>query len=377
MSWISILVALVLLAPAPGANAAADGKSHVGRRAEHSLGTDRFIAGSSVLVRQSVTGDLFAAGGELDVVATVNGDVVLAGGRVQLDATAGQDVYAAGGRVAVDGPIARNVRIAGGSVQIGPRAKVGGGATIAGGKIDVLGPIERYLQVAAGSVYIDAPVGGDVEVVGRYIELGPNARIAGNLRYAAEQAPVRHPEAQVLGNVRPIAFARGKDFRVPPWRGVARVVFWLWTAGLMLLAAVLVAAFPDAALRVARTARQRLGLSLLLGFAALVVIPSAAAVVAFTAVGMPLAVLAGLVYLGLLLVGYVTAGIALGDTVLSRWGAAHAQWTGRRAAAAAVAILVIGLLARVPVAGILVTLFALLIGMGAILLQFRRTVPAG
>lgn len=371
-----ILVAVAFIAAAVGANAATDGKSHMGRRAEHSLGADRFLAGPTVLVRQSVTGDLFAAGGEIDVVAKVDGDVVLSGGRVQLDAPAGQDVYAAGGRVAVDAAVARNVRIAGGSVQIGPRAKIGGGATIAGGKVDVLGPVERYLQIAAASVYIDAPVGGDVEAVGRYIELGPNARIAGRLNYAAEQAPIRHPEAQVAGGIKAIALPPGKDFKIPPWRGVARVISWLWTAGLMLLAAVLVAAFPDVALRVARTARQRLGLSLLLGFAGLVVIPSAAAVIALTAVGAPLALLAGLLYLGLLLVGYVAAGIALGDAVLSRWGAAHAQWMGRRAGAAAVAILLIALLAYVPIAGVLITLFALLVGMGAILLQFRRTLPA-
>ncbi|HSG35659.1 MAG TPA: hypothetical protein VLA37_14095, partial [Sphingomonadaceae bacterium] len=228
----------------------------------------------------------------------------------------------------------------------------------------------------AGRVYIDAPIGGDVEAAGREIELGPNARIAGTLRYAAEQEPVRHAEAQVRGGIKRFEFPGSTDIKVPPWRGVSRVVLWLWTAGLMLLAAVSVAAFPDVALRVAATARRRLGLSLLLGFVALVVIPSAAAVIAVTAVGLPLALLAGLVYLGLLLVGYATAGIALGDAVLSRWGAAHAQWTGRRAAAAAVAILLIGIIARVPIAGALVALVALLIGMGAILLQFRRTVPA-
>lgn len=376
MPRISILVALVFVAAALGSHAATHGKPELWRRAEHSLDADRFVAGASVLVRQAVTGDLFAAAGELDVVATVNGDVVLAGGRVRLDAAAGQDVYAAGGRVAVDASVARNIRIAGGSVQIGPRAQVGGGATIAGGKVDVLGTVKRYLQVAAGRVYIDAPIGGDVEAAARDIELGPNARIAGTLRYAAEQPPVRHPEAQVLGGIKPFAFQRSTDFRVPPWRGVTRIVFWLWTAGLMLLAAVLVAAFPATALRVAATARQRFGLSLLLGFVALVVIPSGAVVVASTAVGVPLALLAGLVYLTLLLVGYVTAGVALGDAVLSRWGPAHAQWTGRRAAAAAVAVLLIGMLAYVPIAGVLVAVLALLIGMGAILLQVRRAVPA-
>jgi len=61
--------------------------------------------------------------------------------------------------------------------------------------------------------------------------------------------------------------------------------------------------------------------------------------------------------------------------VLSRW-AAHAQWTGWRASAAALAMLLLGVVARAPIVGAVVTAVALLIGMGAILLQFRRTVPA-
>ncbi len=376
MHRLLFLIALVFAAGALGANAAVPGNSRFGQRVEHTLGTDRFIAGASVLVRQPVNGDLFLAGGELDVVATVEGDAVLAGGRVRLDAAAREDVYAAGGRVAIDASVTRNVRIAGGSVQIGPRARIGGGVTIAAGKVDVLGAVERYLQIAAGRVYIDGPIGGDVEITGQDIELGPNARIAGKLRYLAERPPVQHPEAQVAGGVSRFMAEQSKKFAVPPWRGLARIVLWLWTVGLMLLAAVLVAGFPDITLRIGTTGRRRLGLSLVLGFVGLVVIPSAAVVIACTAVGLPLALLAGLFYLGLLLVGYVTAGIVLGDAVLSRWSAAHAQRTGQRAAAAALAVLLIGLLARVPIAGALICALASLIGMGAVLLQFRRTAPA-
>lgn len=376
MHRILFLAALGFATAALAVNAAVPANSREGKRVEHTLGTDRSVAGASVLVRQPVNGDLFVAGGEVDVVATVEGDAVLAGGRVRLDAAAREDVYAAGGRVAVDASVTRNVRIAGGSVQIGPRARIGGSVSIAAGKVDVLGAVEHYLQIAAGHVYIDGPIGGDVEVAGRDIELGPNARIGGTLRYLAEQAPVLDPDAQVAGGVHRFMRETSTKFSAPPWRGLARIVLWLWTVGLMLLAAVLVAGFPEITLQMAATGRRRLGLSLVLGFVGLVVIPSAAVVIASTAVGVPIALLAGLFYLGLLLAGYVTSGILLGDAVLSRWGKDHAQRTGRRAIAAALAILLIGLIARVPIAGPVATVIALLIGMGAVLLQFRRTAPA-
>lgn len=341
-------------------------------RVEHSLGADRFVAGGSALVTRPVPGDLLAAGGELDVLGAVGGDMVVVGGNVRIDGATGQDLYAAGGQVGLDALVARNARIAGGRVRIGPRARIKGGATISGGEVNVLGGVESYLQVAAGRVYIDAPVGGDVEVAGDEIELGPDARIAGRLRYASEREPIRHPRAEVIGGAERIPLPRGVEYKEIPWRGVAQTVFWLWTASQMLLGAMLVAAFPDTVSRVAATARRRPGWSLVMGFVGLVVIPSAALVIALTGVGVPIALLAGLAYLALLLVGCAAAGIALGSAVLERWARAHAQRTAWRAAGAAAAILAICVIVRVPFAGPLAALVALLIGMGAILLQFGR-----
>ena len=361
-----------MLTLALAANAFQRDEQRAAARVEHSVGADRFVAGGSALVTRPVPGDLIAAGGELDVLASVGGDMVVAGGNVRIDGTTGQDLYAAGGHVALDAPVARNARIAGGSVRIGPRAHIKGGATISGGEVNVLAGVESYLQVAAGRVYIDASVGGDVEAAGEEIELGPSARIAGRLRYASQREPIRHPGAEVHGGLERIALPRSVELDEMPWRGIARTVLWVWTAGLMVLGVVLVAAFPGTVSRVAATARQRPGWSLAMGFVGLVVIPSAALAIAVTGVGIPLALLAALVYLGLLLVGHVAVGIALGTAVLERWGGVRAQRTAWRAAVSAAAILSICAIVQVPFAGAFVALLALLIGMGAILLQFRR-----
>ncbi len=374
MPRVFAIAALIFFAVTVSANERERGALRMMEGAEHALGADRFVARSSALVSGPVAGDLFAAGGEVDVVATVGGDAVLAGGRVRLDAAAGQDLYAAGGRVSLNAPLVRNARIAGGSVLIGPRARIGGGASIAAGKVDLLGAVDGYLQVAAGRVFIDAPVAGDVEAIGRTIELGPNARIAGRLRYASRQDLMRHADAQVGGGVERFALDLDLEDKLPV-KGFVVALYWVWIAGLMVLGAVLVAALPQHAARIAGDARRRFGWSVLLGFVALVVIPAATVAIAVTGIGVPLALLLVLCYLGLLLVGYVTAGIALGAAALERWSAERAKRTGWRAAAAAAAILLIALFAWVPFLGALVAFVALLVGMGAILLQLRRTLP--
>ena len=325
---------------------------------------DRFIVGGSALVTEPVTGDLIAAAGELRVSGPVSGDVVAAGGTLRLDGTVAQNVYAAGGQVALDGAFARNARVAGGSVTIGPKAQIHGNASLAGGRVEMRGAVDGYLLATAGRVLIDGRVAGDVNAAAGELELGPQARIAGKLRYTG-RAVRMDAAAQVLGGVE-----RFEETEPAARPRVHRLVGF-WTLGLMVFAALLVWVFPARTARVADAAQQRFGWSLLVGFIALAALPVAIVLLLITVIGLPLAVLGALGYLALLLTGYVASGIALGEIALRRLLARHAAQSGWRAAAAALGVLVIGLLALVPWLGKLVTFLALVAGMGAVLLQLR------
>ena len=336
---------------------------------ERDLGSDHFVAGGTVSIDKSVAGDLVAAGGNVDVSAAVGGDAVVAGGNVRLGAAIKQDVYAAGGRISVNGPVQRNVRVVGGTVEIGPEAKIGGNVTIGGGEVRVTGAIDGYLQVGGGRVLIDGPVGGNVEVGSGDIELGPNARIGGKLRYASRDELKLDTAALVRGGIE--RFSPPDDWlaRSGVHERGGRGAGWVWSIGLMVIAAILVAAFPGVYTRVRTSVRERWAFSLLVGFIALVCIPVAALISMFTVIGVPLALAAIALYLVLLLVGYVTAGISFGTMALARFQPERASRTAWRVAAAALGMLAISLLGRVPWVGSVVVLAAMLLGMGALLLQ--------
>jgi hypothetical protein len=210
-------------------------------------------------------------------------------------------------------------------------------------------------------------VDGDVEAATGALELGPNARIGGMLRYRGGTPLVQDAAAQVLGGIERLEV----PVRKVAQRSVAPALFGFWTLGLMTMAAVLVVALPGFFGRVAQTARTRFGWSLLWGFLAFAAVPVAALILAVTVIGLPLALLTVLVYLGLLKVGYVAAAIALGDATLGRWWAPRAAHRGWRALFAALGVLVIGLVALIPWLGALIALAALFWGMGALLLQAR------
>jgi hypothetical protein len=144
----------------------------------------------------------------------------------------------------------------------------------------------------------------------------------------------------------------------------------------MLIAALLVAAFPDFYAAVAQTLRSRVGMSALLGFIALICIPVAALILLFTIIGVPLALMTVALYLALLLVGYVSAGIGLGEWALSRFKSDRAGARWWRIGAAVLGMLAVSLLGRLPYAGGLVILIALLTGLGALVLQIRHGTTA-
>jgi cytoskeletal protein CcmA (bactofilin family) len=276
------------------------------------VGIDHFAAGSSVRVDRVVAGDLLAAGGQVDVAGRVRGDAIVAGGNVRLGGGLDKSLYAAGGQLTLAGAVANNVRAAGGEVTLLRGAEVGGNASLAGGRVEVGGVIKGYLQAAGGELFIDGAVGGDVIATSGRIELGPQARIAGRLRYASRDEAVIDPAAQIVG-------------------GIERMT-WRARAGIPSLAAL---------------------------------------ILIVTLIGLPLGLVTLLAYFAVLPVGYAAAAIAIGDGALARVKPAADAAIGWRVGAAALAVLVLALLARLPYLGALLVLAALLIGLGALMLQLK------
>lgn len=369
----------LLLATFGVGTAWADDKS--AKVVERDIGGDRFVFGGSVRVDKPVSGDLVAAGGNVDIDAPVAGDAVVAGGNVRLNSNVGQDVYAGAGRIVIDGQVGHNLRIGGGQIELGPKAVIAGNVTIGGGQVTLRGAVKGSMQIGGGRVLIDGLVDGDVVSTAGQLELGPNAKIGGALRYRSREDLIRDPAAQVAGVVERLRLpgvgrgasapmGPGDDDRHMGYRGWGISGGWiLWTLGLMALGVLLVLALPVTSRRVAVSWRERTGWSLLLGFITLVCVPVACVMLLITIIGIPLALLLLLLYLALLLVAYVSSGIALGEWLLGRFHPDAAQRRSWRLATAALAVLALALLSAVPYLGGAVSFGAVLLGIGAIALQ--------
>lgn len=368
MRLVMTLLLAALVAPLAGAQDASPGV------AERRIGGDLFVGGGSVAVSEPVRGDLFAGGGSIDVDAGVTGDAVIAGGKVRLSAEVSRNAYAGGGQVNLLAKVGGNARLAGGQVELAPKSDVAGNLSVAGGQVRLLGTVGGHVQAAGGRLLIDGPVGGDVIATSGRIVLGPNARIAGKLRHRSGEIE-RDAGAQVAGGVEMLlpALRRGEKASVaepppPPHRRGWGFPVGLWTVGLMLLAALLLAMAPAASMQVTRAWREKIGSSLLAGFALLVCVPVAVLLFAITIIGIPVAIALLASYLTLIAIAYVASAVGAGDWALQRWRAADAARLGWRIGAACVALVVLALLTSLPWLSALVTFFAVIAGLGAIVL---------
>jgi hypothetical protein len=378
-------------APASARGSGGWGQAETGPDGErvHRQGGDVFLAGGTPAVTEPVGGDLFIAGGSMDVEAPVAGDVFAIGGRLRVSADIGQSLYALGGQVELRARAARNLRVAGGQVDVAAQGSVGGNVSAVGGQLRLRGPVLGHVLVAGGRVLIDAPVAGDVTATSGELVLGPAARIGGRLRYRSGDELRSDPAAVVAGGVERLTLpprregGDGRDWRdegpagrEPGHRAAIAGLGLAWTAGLMVLAGVLLVALPGLMTGVSRTLRGRIGPSLGLGFALVVCVPVAVLVLLLTVVGIPVALLALALYFAALPLAYVAGAIGLADAALARWQAARAGHRGWRFGAACAVLLGLALAGALPVVGWAVGLAVLLLGLGAIVLNLLRPSPA-
>jgi len=310
---------------------------------------------------------LGATAAPAEVLTRIGGDVNIS------EATEGP-VVAMAGSVTVSAPVNGTVRAAAGQVTIAKGGVIKGDVSAAAGDVTVDGSIDGRLHAAAGHVRINGPVTGNASIAAGTLELGPEARIQGKLTFRGEEL-VRDPAAVVAGGVdQRVGGAHGNWHERSPTERFLHG--WIWTIGLMVLAAIIAAALPGPSNRMAGELRQHPWITLGIGFVALVAVPIAGVLLMFTIIGIPIALLVLMAYGVLLLAGYVWLAVVVGGLLLDRVRPDVAALAAWRAGAAVLAMLVIALLVRVPYVGGTAHFIALMLGMGMIAaVIFRRPDP--
>jgi hypothetical protein len=244
-----------------------------------------------------------------------------------------------GGFALLPGQAAQDVVVVDGDVRISRGARVQGS-----------------LVAGTGDVLIAGTVEGDVRTIGGRARLLPGARIQGDLLYSDEQ-PIVAPGATVEGKIRHQSWSWSGGWG---WAIVGAAALWIaMTASLLVAGIALVALLPGAAEAARRAARSQFALSLAMGIAWGIGFPLLAGLSIISLVGIPLGLVVGLALIPMAFVGYLTASFVLGRLVTAD--------TAHPILAFLAGLGILRALALIPVAGALVWIPAVVIGLGALI----------
>lgn len=279
-------------------------------------------AGETVAIDGLFLNDIFVAGNNVTVRGKVEGDVFAAGANVAIDAVVDGDVRVAGGTVTISNAVTGGVTIFGGQVNITENTDIGRSLTVYAADATMGGRVGTDIYGSAETFTITGEIENDVNLDSvDELTIKESASIGGNLTYSSK-TPGRIASNAVTGDT---IFTKleAKQARVPEqprpsWSGwfFAKLVIGL--LGYLLLGFLAIKFFPRRTKDIADFMRSNVAKTFGFGILYLLITPLLLIVVFITIVGIPLAMVASLLFLLTIFFAKINAGLAFGQLLLSK-----------------------------------------------------------
>ena len=250
-----------------------------------------------------------------------------------------------------------------------------GPVSIRAAQAEIGGTFLQGVDCMAANAQLSGSYAGDVVVRAANIELDSTLAINGNFRYTAKSI-TGLDKARISGTVSQIESEPANDKVLRQWQEYTRrtaaafaVSSWIISFCSALLTGYLVLRFfPEQVERIVGTMHSSPWPSILFGFIFLVVTPIALLLTMITVVGIPIAMVAGMLYLVILYFAPIMAGLSIGRMLITRLRGAEASRTLFLPLISG--ILLIWLIQLIPIIGWIGWFILFLLGIGGIWLTF-------
>ncbi len=343
---------------------------------------DVWVAGAWVSVRGQTARDIWAAGAIVEINAETGADVWAAGSRVTIGGRVGEALTATGAEVDVSARVSGPSRVAGARVTFAPRAVLNGPVRGAGALVDFRARGSGNISLSGAEVTFDGQTTGDVVIRAETVRIGAQAEIGGNLEIYSDRRPEIAQQARIGGRLVTLGL---EDADWPDGGGFPALLAGLIAPAIFAISAFILGLVAIWLVRGAveqtiDTFMERPGGSLLRGLLTLVAVFIGAGALVALFVGFPLGLAVLFTAPVLIITGLASAGLSLGEWIANRAG--EPTSVGGRIGLMALGVFILALVGLIPMAGVLLVLLAILMGLGAavitVLSRLRpETPPAG
>ena len=291
--------------------------------------------GSVDLLKDQSAKNLYIAGNTVNVSGTAKGDLTVAGNTLNLNGPVEDSLFAVGNIINLSGIVNKNARIAGSSINIissikedlivgaaaltiSPEATIGGDLIAGVGDLSLSAPVSGNVKISGSEIIIDSKINGDVTVYAtKGLILGDKANIGGSLTYRSPEEAQISSSAVVSGKT-DYTKMETKSYTENNFAGALGIFGFLgFLMGLALLLFV-VYLLPKSSLDLVKNTLDSFWSNLGWGFLISIAGPIALIIIASTILGLKIAGILFLLYLGFIIVSSIFATLAIGAQIL-KW----------------------------------------------------------
>ncbi len=343
--------------------------------AGHTYDGDLYVFAGDTNISGKLYGDLVASSGQVRIGGDVDGDVIVGAGELDISGNVGDTVRFFGSNATIHGMVDGDVVVFGAMLTVYEGAHITGNLILCAALLQMHGTVDGDLTFTGGEANIDGTVGGNARVEADAVALLGKANILGDLTYASRKELELEDGATVVGQT---IILESEDEDEESSRAV-NVGWWIWkTLSTTLVGLVLIALFRGIVPLVTATLNSEALMGTVIGFGAFLVVPVAAGLARVLIIGIPLGLVALILYFVALYLAQIPVAVWLGRRLLSLAGGTEpSPFLGL-----GLGVLILNLAYAVPWLGMLAWLIATWLGLGAMILvtrsylQERKTQPA-
>lgn len=325
-----------------------------------------YAAGRTVDISAEVQGDLYCAGQNVTVSGKVHGDILCAGQTVQILGEVDGDIRVAGQTVTLQGKVTGSATIAAQSFVQDSKAQIGKDLTLGSSDATLNGFIGRDIVLGGASIHLSGTVGRNITGSVDSFRLENSAIVGGKVDYTSANQLQKSEQAKVAGNItrhEPKDSGHSKRGAV---FGFAIGWFLYCLMAMSLITLVLILLLPRLLRVLTDRALANPWKPLLVGLTTSIIVPIMLVVLLITVIGIPLAIMLGLVWLLICFTSAPVSGYYVGRQVLPR--------DNNEVLTALVGSALLLVLYFIPFIGFFIFLLAFWLGSGVIVMEFSGRV---